>query len=294
MTHKDAMIALAEAMSTPRADAIKKELAEKYPDPIPADRKLAYYMEAAECFGQLAREMELEAKGAIDAPRPSTEQPCSCPETTGGPFGSPGPMCVRPSSPPSGCRAQAERMARMRPPTRSNGVKPSRTPSLLLTTLRCKDTPTIVAAAHDAALRIEELERELADAYKVVDENWVTHQQVIAARSSTASNVPHYELIGAWNALTLALEQELGPQNRVWGFTRKVAELIASAPSAIPASIDRELKDTVLRMIGTPFHTWTRGEMESVLSFAMEIVSAAEMAVKDGGKQPAAIGGGKQ
>jgi hypothetical protein len=72
MTHKDAMIALAEAMSTPRADAIKKELAEKYPDPIPADRKLAYYMEAAECFGQLAREMELEAKGAIDAPRPST------------------------------------------------------------------------------------------------------------------------------------------------------------------------------------------------------------------------------
>jgi hypothetical protein len=203
MTHKDAMIALAEAMSTPRADAIKKELAEKYPDPIPADRKLAYYMEAAECFGQLAREMELEAKGAIDAPRPSTEQPCSCPETTGGPFGSPGPMCVRPSSPPSGCRAQAERMARMRPPTRSNGVKPSRTPSLLLTTLRCKDTPTIVAAAHDAALRIEELERELADAYKVVDENWVTHQQVIAARSSIAPSdraLTDEEIAAAWNS----------------------------------------------------------------------------------------------
>ena len=30
-----------------------------------------------------------------------------------------------------------------------------------------------------------ELERELADAYKSVDENWVTHQQVIAARSFT-------------------------------------------------------------------------------------------------------------
>jgi hypothetical protein len=58
---------------------------------------------------------------------------------------------------------------------------------------------------------------------------------------------------------------------------RKLRDELTASPSAIERPYDRELKDTVLRMIGTPFHTWTRGEMEMVLGFAMEVISEAEM-----------------
>lgn len=44
---------------TPRCDELKAELLKKYPDP--AETKLLYYMEAAESWGQLARELEIEA-----------------------------------------------------------------------------------------------------------------------------------------------------------------------------------------------------------------------------------------
>lgn len=37
---------------------LKAELQRKYPDPLPKDRRLLYYMEAAEAWGQLARDLE--------------------------------------------------------------------------------------------------------------------------------------------------------------------------------------------------------------------------------------------
>lgn len=52
------------ANQTPKCAEIQRYLAGKYPPGVEYD-KLAYYMEAAECYGQLAREMELEASGTL-------------------------------------------------------------------------------------------------------------------------------------------------------------------------------------------------------------------------------------
>ncbi len=49
------------------------------------------------------------------------QTPCSCPETTGGPHGSPGPMCINPNAP--GCRKRAQREMLMRQSIPSAGVE---------------------------------------------------------------------------------------------------------------------------------------------------------------------------
>jgi hypothetical protein len=167
------------------------------------------------------------------------------------------------------------------------------------------DTPRTDANLRGSGIRethpfvefTRQLERELADKTAAHAKlAWCLKEpdkERIASRSSTT-------LTGA---VLAAVEQRIVEMIRFVGVKADVPEATYGAmchevrcilrsvpldydlPSAIPASIDPELREIVLRMIGTPFHTWTRGEMESVLSFAMEIVSAAEMAVKDGGSQ---------
>ncbi len=54
------------ASATPRTDAIRAELMEKYPEPLTDKQHLLYYMEIAECYGQEARELERELAEAKD------------------------------------------------------------------------------------------------------------------------------------------------------------------------------------------------------------------------------------
>lgn len=50
--------AVSSTAPTTACDDLKRQLWRKYPDPLEGDKKLLYYMEAAESYGQLAAELE--------------------------------------------------------------------------------------------------------------------------------------------------------------------------------------------------------------------------------------------
>lgn len=68
---------------TPKCAEIQRYLGKKYP-PATEYNPLHYYMEAAECFGQLARELELEASGVLTPSE--TAKPDSAPVKNGNAF----------------------------------------------------------------------------------------------------------------------------------------------------------------------------------------------------------------
>lgn len=65
--------------------------------------------------------------------------------------------------------------------------------------LGCKITP-LYAEPVDQSTRIAELEAELAQAYKTVDENWVCHQQ-LAALQAKREPLSEEEIMKACNAI---------------------------------------------------------------------------------------------